>query len=57
MSKKPAKEATTSASASLSIEEQTAAFLKKGGAIEYIVKGKSGQVVPPVTKPLNPKKT
>ena len=40
MSKKPEKAALTSAT----IEEQTAAFLKSGGAVEYVGKGKSGQV-------------
>lgn len=40
MSKKPVKETITTAA----IEEQTAAFLKSGGAVEYIVKGKSGQI-------------
>lgn len=39
MNKKPAKATLTTAT----IEEQTAAFLKAGGTIEYVVKGKSGQ--------------
>lgn len=39
MSKKPEKATITTAT----IEEQTAAFLKAGGAIEYVGKGKSGQ--------------
>ncbi|GGY66069.1 hypothetical protein [Marinobacter zhanjiangensis] len=39
MSKKPTKATLTTAT----IEEQTAAFLKSGGAVEYVVKGKSGQ--------------
>ncbi len=39
MSKKPAKATLTTAT----IEEQTAAFLKSGGVIEYVGKGKSGQ--------------
>jgi|TARA_R100000935_G_C2743876_1_gene126985 hypothetical protein len=39
MSKKPEKVTLTSAT----IEEQTAAFLKAGGAVEYVGKGKSGQ--------------
>jgi|TARA_R110002124_G_scaffold84937_1_gene220741 SutA-like transcriptional regulator len=39
MSKKPEKVTLTSAT----IEEQTAAFLKSGGAVEYVGKGKSGQ--------------
>ncbi|WP_190294984.1 hypothetical protein [Marinobacter sp. R17] len=39
MSKKPEKATLTTAM----IEEQTAAFLKAGGAIEYVDKGKSGQ--------------
>lgn len=40
MSKKPEKVTLTSAT----IEEQTAAFLKSGGAVEYVGKGKSGQL-------------
>ncbi len=52
MSKKPSsKDSVTTAT----IEEQTAAFLKAGGSIEYVVKGTSGQVVPPVSKPSTPK--
>ncbi|SFR42363.1 hypothetical protein SAMN05216203_0174 [Marinobacter daqiaonensis] len=39
MSKKPVKATLTTAM----IEEQTAAFLKSGGTVEYVVKGKSGQ--------------
>lgn len=39
MSKKPAKATLTTAT----IEEQTAAFLKSGGCVEYVGKGKSGQ--------------
>jgi len=39
MSKKPVKATLTTAM----IEEQTAAFLKSGGAVEYVGKGKSGQ--------------
>ena len=42
MSKKPVKPTLTTAM----IEEQTAAFLKSGGAIEYVGKGKSGQFAP-----------
>lgn len=53
MSKKLAKDSVTTAS----IEEQTAAFLKSGGAIDYIVKGKSGQILPTGAKPVSPKKT
>lgn len=49
MSKKPEKDAVTTAS----IEEQTAAFLKSGGAVEYVVKGKSGQTVPAGPKQIN----
>jgi hypothetical protein len=41
MSKKPTKAVVTTAT----IEEQTAAFLKSGGAIQYVVKGRSGQIV------------
>lgn len=51
MSKKATKDTVTTAT----IEEQTAAFIKAGGAIEYVVKGTSGQVVPPVAKPNTPK--
>ena len=40
MSKKIAKDTLTAAM----IAEQTAAFLKAGGAIEYVGKGKSGQI-------------
>ncbi|WP_179397136.1 hypothetical protein [Marinobacter sp. ANT_B65] len=39
MSKSPGKETLTAAM----IEKQTAAFLKSGGAVEYVGKGKSGQ--------------
>lgn len=39
MTKKPAKATLTTAM----IEEQTAAFLKAGGTVEYVGKGKSGQ--------------
>ncbi|WP_148863890.1 hypothetical protein [Marinobacter fonticola] len=39
MSKKPEKATLTTAM----IEEQTAAFLKAGGTVEYVGKGKSGQ--------------
>lgn len=51
MSKKPAKDSVTTAS----IEEQTAAFLKAGGAVHYVVKGKSGQIAPAGPKPVAPK--
>ncbi len=51
MSKKPTKDSVTTAT----IEEQTAAFLKSGGAIQYVVKGKSGQIVPAGSKQINPK--
>ncbi|WP_328189517.1 hypothetical protein [Marinobacter sp. OP 3.4] len=40
MSKKPEKATLTAAM----IEEQTAAFLKAGGTIEYVGKGKSGRI-------------
>lgn len=49
MSKKPAKQTVTRAE----IEEQTAAFLKSGGSVEYVVKGRSGQVVPVGSKQIN----
>lgn len=39
MNKKPVKATLTTAM----IEEQTAAFLKSGGTVEYVGKGKSGQ--------------
>lgn len=48
MSKKPEKATLTSAT----IEEQTAAFLKSGGEVEYVGKGKSGQ-----ESPQSPKQT
>ena len=38
------------------IEEQTAAFLKRGGEIQYICKGVSGQVIPPPRQPVPTKK-
>ncbi|SHK05437.1 hypothetical protein SAMN05216369_0203 [Marinobacter antarcticus] len=53
MSKKPTKDSVTTAS----IEEQTAAFLKSGGAVQYVVKGKSGQIFPTGAKQINPKKS
>ena len=40
MSKNPVKASITTAM----IKEQTAAFLKSGGAVEYVGKGKSGQL-------------
>lgn len=40
MSKKPEKATLTTAM----IEEQTAAFLKAGGSVEYVGNGKSGQL-------------
>lgn len=49
MSKKPIKDTITTAT----IEEQTAAFLKSGGAVEYVGKGKSGQIVPAGSKQIN----
>ncbi|MEX1665566.1 MULTISPECIES: hypothetical protein [Zhongshania] len=52
MSKTPAKDIVTTAT----IEEQTAAFLKSGGAVQYVVKGVSGQIVPPPTKQPEAKK-
>jgi len=42
MSKKPEKAAITTAM----IKEQTAAFLKSGGIVECVGKGKSGQIFP-----------
>ncbi|MEX0606366.1 MAG: hypothetical protein WD623_17320 [Marinobacter sp.] len=51
MSKKPAKATLTTAT----IEEQTAAFLKSGGAVEYVGKGKSGQFASPGSKQTNQK--
>lgn len=53
MSKKPSKDSVTTAS----IEEQTAAFLKSGGAVQYVVKGTSGQIFPTGSKQINPKKS
>lgn len=49
MSKKPTKETITTAD----IEKQTAAFLKAGGSVEYVVKGKSGQVHSTGSKQIN----
>lgn len=49
MSKKPVKETITTAA----IAEQTAAFLKSGGSVEYIVKGKSGQIASAGSKQIN----
>lgn len=47
MSKKPTKDSLTKNI----IEEQTAAFLKTGGAVEYVLQGTSGQVAPPASTP------
>ncbi|MBU2953717.1 hypothetical protein [Marinobacter sp. F3R08] len=52
MSKKAEKVTLTSAT----IEEQTAAFLKAGGSVEYVGKGKSGQVAPTGSKQISLKK-
>ncbi|SNC65813.1 hypothetical protein SAMN04487881_1395 [Marinobacter sp. es.048] len=52
MSKKPEKVTLTSAA----IEEQTAAFLKAGGSVEYVGKGKSGQVATTGSKQISLKK-
>ncbi|HKK55768.1 hypothetical protein [Marinobacter sp.] len=49
MSKKPAQATLTTAA----IEEQTAAFLKSGGTVEYVVKGRSGQATPTGSKQIN----
>ncbi|WP_417565188.1 hypothetical protein [Marinobacter sp.] len=49
MSKKLIKDTVTTAT----IEEQTAAFLKSGGAIEYVSKGKSGQIPSAGSKQIN----
>lgn len=49
MSKKPVKATLTTAM----IEEQTAAFLKSGGAVEYVGKGKSGQFASTGSKQIN----
>ncbi|GGC79093.1 hypothetical protein [Marinobacter halophilus] len=49
MSKKPVKDTITTAT----IEEQTAAFLKSGGAVEYVVKGRSGQIATAGSKQIN----
>ncbi|MBL3555255.1 MULTISPECIES: hypothetical protein [Marinobacter] len=51
MSKKPEKATLTTAM----IEEQTAAFLKSGGSVEYVGKGKSGQFAAPAPRPVNTK--
>ena len=49
MSKKAEKATLTTAM----IEEQTAAFLKSGGAVEFVNKGKSGQFAPSGSKQVN----
>lgn len=49
MSKKVIKAVLTSAE----IEEQTAAFLKSGGRVEYVVKGKSAQLTAAGPKQIN----
>jgi len=49
MSKKPEKDTVTTAS----IKEQTAAFLEAGGAVEYVGKGKSGQINSVGSKQIN----
>ncbi|MCR8915041.1 hypothetical protein [Marinobacter panjinensis] len=49
MSKKPIKDTVTTAS----IEEQTAEFLKSGGSVEYVVKGKSGHIATAGSKQIN----
>ncbi|MFO7528984.1 MAG: hypothetical protein R6W86_09305 [Marinobacter sp.] len=49
MSKKPQKSTLTSAE----IAEQTAAFLKSGGSVEYVDKGKSGQFASTGSKQIN----
>lgn len=40
------KKSTKASLNTATIAEQTAAFLKAGGAIEYVVKGRSGQIHP-----------
>ena len=49
MSKNSGKETLTTAM----IEKQTAAFLKSGGAIEYVGKGRSGQYASTGSKPVS----
>jgi len=51
MSKAPVKATLTAAM----IEKQTADFLKSGGAVEYVGKGKSGQYASPDSKQVAPK--
>lgn len=51
MSKNPVKATVTT----VMIEEQTAAFLKSGGSVEYVGKGKSGQFAPTGPAQSNPK--
>lgn len=51
MSKKPEKATLTTAM----IEEQTAAFLKSGGTVDYVGKGKSGQFSYSGSKQVNAK--
>lgn len=52
MSNKSTKDSLNTAT----IEEQTAAFLKAGGAVQYIVKGTSGQILPAGSKLASPNK-
>ncbi|MBZ0334586.1 hypothetical protein MARI_01840 [Marinobacter sp. JH2] len=52
MSKKNEKATLTSAT----IEEQTAAFLKAGGTVEQVGKGKSGQTFPTGSRQISLKK-
>ena len=49
MSKKPEKARLTTEM----IKEQTAAFLKAGGTVEYVGKGKSGRLVPAGSKQIH----
>lgn len=49
MSKKAEKATLTTAM----IDEQTAAFLKSGGSVEFVSKGKSGQFAPSGSKQVN----
>jgi len=50
---KMSKSSTKATITAAMIEEQTAAFLKSGGAVEYVGKGKSGQLTSSESKQVN----
>jgi len=49
------KKSTKDSASKPTIEEKTAEFLKSGGSIQYVEKGKSGQALPAGSKPSNTK--